>query len=43
VTVHLFASLPAMSVFAWLIAGWGVFAATVGLLIGWWARGKDQR
>ncbi|MEV3986615.1 hypothetical protein [Nonomuraea sp. NPDC049758] len=42
-TAPLFASLPAVGLFAWLMAGWGVFAATVGMLIGWWARGKDRR
>ncbi|MEU5863553.1 hypothetical protein ABZ815_20450 [Nonomuraea sp. NPDC047529] len=39
----LFASLPAMGLFAWLMAGWGVLSATIGLLIGWHARGKGPR
>lgn len=40
--ITLTASLPALQLFVWLLAGWGVFCATVGMLIGWWARGKDN-
>ncbi|WP_433444600.1 hypothetical protein [Nonomuraea sp. CA-141351] len=27
----------------WLPAGMGVAGATVGLLLGWWARGQDDQ
>ncbi|MET7334318.1 hypothetical protein [Nonomuraea sp. NPDC005650] len=41
-TLHTTVSVSAW-LLVWLPAGMGVAGATVGLLLGWWARGKDQR